>query len=107
MLKRKYQIVMQTPIGGRAGTLEIQIEQNTISGYMNLLKRSEPFEGSIDENGYCSIRGKLITLMNTIPYTATGQITMDSLDLSLQGGRNRFSVKGTVIKEDQEDIFIF
>lgn len=100
MSRRKYSILMHTPIGGRAGTLEIQIERNKVRGYLDVLKHSEPFEGNIDENGNCCISGRLITLMNVIPYTATGQIAQDSLDLFLKGGQNVFYVTGTISKEE-------
>ncbi|MGM9521756.1 MAG: hypothetical protein ACI3VB_04680 [Oscillospiraceae bacterium] len=99
MLRRKYIIQMRTPLGNRSGTLEVQIEKDTVKGYLDVLKHSEPFEGCIDEDGHCCISGKLITLMNIIPYTATGRITLDSLDLSLKGGRNIFSVTGTIFRE--------
>ncbi len=96
MLERKYRILMQTPIGDRAGTLEVQIEQNKIHGYLDMLNHSEPFVGSIDEEGCCCIRGRLITLMNTIPYTASGHITPDSLHLLLKGGRHLFPITGVL-----------
>lgn len=100
MFRRKYHIQMQTPLGSRSGTLEVQIEKNKIRGHLNVLKHLEPFEGSIDENGYCSISGTLVTLMSSIPYTATGQITPDSLRLSLKGGRNLFPITGTIDQEE-------
>lgn len=99
MLKRKYHIHMRTPLGDRAGTLEVQIEKGRVRGYLEVLKHLEPFEGSIDESGQCRISGTLVTLMRTIPYTATGRITAEALQLSLQGGRDRFPVTGTAFRE--------
>lgn len=99
MLRRKYHIQMQTPLGSRAGTLEVQIDEDKVRGYLNVLKNLNPFEGTIDENGYCSIRGTLVTLMSSIPYTATGQITPNSLSLSLKGGRNLIPITGTIYLE--------
>lgn len=66
MFRRKYHIQMQTPLGNRAGTLEVQIEENKIRGHLDVLKHLEPFEGNIDKNGYCSISGTLVTLMSSI-----------------------------------------
>ena len=91
---------MQTPLGSRSGTLEVQIENSQIRGHLDVLKHLEPFEGNIDENGYCSISGTLVTLMSSIPYTATGQITPDSVRLSLKGGRNLFPITGTIDQEE-------
>ena len=68
MLERKYRILMQTPIGDRAGTLEVQIEQNKIHGYLDMLNHSEPFVGSIDEEG-CNDRLLLGTFCRRIQET--------------------------------------
>lgn len=99
MFKRSYHIQMHTPLGRRAGTLEVQIEKNKVRGYMNVLAHREPFEGSIDENGNCSFSGTLVTLMSTIPYTASGQITPELLELSLKGGQNLFPITGSVLQD--------
>lgn len=95
-----YQIRMQTPMGERTGTMEVQFEGGSISGRLNLLQHSEPFEGSIGPDGACRISGRLITLMSTIPYTATGRITPEAVELSLQGGRSCFAVTGTACNEE-------
>ncbi|MGN0564168.1 MAG: hypothetical protein ACI4LH_05445 [Candidatus Heritagella sp.] len=102
MIRRIYRIQMHTPLGSRPGTMEVLIEKNTVRGYLDILRHLEPFEGSIDENGRCRIRGILVTLLSRIPYTATGRITPDVLDLSLRGGQNRFPVRGTVCREEPD-----
>lgn len=99
MLRRKYDVQMRTPLGSRSGTLEVEIEKGRVTGSLDVLKHAEPIEGSIDEAGTCCLRGKMITLMSTIPYTATGQMTMDSLELFLRGGRNVFHMTGTPVQE--------
>ncbi|MGN0314247.1 MAG: hypothetical protein ACI4EG_05600 [Fusicatenibacter sp.] len=102
MLRRKYQIQMKTPLGTRTGTMDIQIDKGKLRGHLDVLKRAELLEGNIDENGYCSISGTLVTLMSSIPYTATGQITPDSLCLSLTDGRNVFLLTGTLCQEEKK-----
>ncbi|MGN1191391.1 MAG: hypothetical protein ACI4S0_01860 [Dorea sp.] len=97
MLKRKYNILMETPIGDRPGTMEVQIEYGQVNGCLNVLEHSETFEGEIDEQGNCCISGKIITLLNTIPYTATGRIETDTLELALKGKKNIFNITGTRI----------
>lgn len=99
MLRRKYCILMKTPMGDRKRTMDVQIEQNKATGHLDILKHAEPFDGSVDANGYCRITGKLVTLMQTIPYTATGRMLPDSLHLSLQGGRNTFHITGIISSE--------
>ena len=100
MFKRKYHIQMHTPLGSRAGTLEAHIEKDMLKGYLDVLKNQEPFEGSIDEDGRCSFRGTLVTLMRSIPYTATGQMTAAAVELYLNGGRDVFSITGTADNEE-------
>lgn len=102
MVRRTYRIQMQTPLGSRAGTMEVQIEEPRLWGNLNVLKHVEPFEGTIDASGACRIRGTLVTLMSSIPYTASGQLTPDSLSLFLEGGRNLFPVTGTVCPEEKK-----
>lgn len=68
---------------------------NAVSGQLDILRHREPFEGTIDSDGNCQINGKLITLMRTINYVATGQITSDSLSLSLIDGRHVLKITGT------------
>lgn len=101
MCKRSYRIQMHTPLGRRAGTLDVQFEKDKVRGFMNVLAHREPFEGSIDENGNCRITGTLVTLMSTIPYTASGQITPEGLELSLKGGRNLFPITGSVLRDTE------
>ncbi|MGN0986090.1 MAG: hypothetical protein ACI4OU_06295 [Candidatus Enterenecus sp.] len=100
MFKRTYRVLMRTPIGDRWGTMEVQIERNRATGRLNILKRTEPFDGSVDENGDCRLTGRLVTLTQTIPYTATGRILPDSLQLRLEGGRHMFPMMG--VADSQE-----
>lgn len=99
MRRRKYQVQMETPLGRRAGMMEVEIENHVVTGYLDVLSHAEPIAGSIQEGGRCCLTGRLITLLNVIPYTATGQITMDSVELLLTGGRNVFRLTGTPIQE--------
>lgn len=104
MRANRYRIRMQTPMGERIGTMDAAIERGAVTGRMNLLHHSEPFEGSIDPEGKCSISGRLVTLMRTIPYTATGQITPEQVELSLQGGRNSFVITGKACNETDDNL---
>lgn len=79
--------------------LEVQIERDRATGRLEILKHREPFDGSVDADGYCRITGRLVTLMQTIPYTATGRMMPDSLSLRLEGGRNIFRITGVIHPE--------
>lgn len=95
MAERMYEIEMQTPLGIKRGTLKIYIEQDKISGFLDVMNHSEPFAGSIDGEGYCEFTGRMITLMRTIEYKASGKLDEDGLSLALYGERNTFQVIGT------------
>ena len=98
MPKQSYDIVMQTSIGKRYGTMTVEWEGKQISGLMEILGHSETFHGQIDETGNCRIAGRMISLTRTIPYIAVGKIIPSMLQLSLRGERNIFEVAGVPCK---------
>lgn len=96
MRKTSYLIALRTPIGVRKGRMDLQIHGKTASGVLHILSKSEPFLGFVDENGKCSFRGKLRTLMRSIPYQAVGRMTKDRIELSLVGDKESFHLSGEV-----------
>lgn len=103
MGKQSYQIIMQTPLGARYGTMSVTLADQTVSGTMEILKHMEPFSGTIDENGDCRITGRMVTLMRSIDFTAEGNITPESVHLTVQGGRNSFELHGKCISKKKEE----
>jgi len=94
MQKTTYAVALQTPLGIRNGSMDIQIHGKLASGMMHILNRSEPFHGEIDDGGKCSFSGKLVTLMRTIPYRAVGRVSKDHVELSLVGDKESFHLTG-------------
>lgn len=90
-----YDVRMRTPVGIRLGHMTVCRNLGKVSGFLDILNHSEPFEGIIDHDGNCELSGKMITLMRTIRYVATGRITPDSLTLSVRDERNVFEMTGT------------
>lgn len=90
-----FDVRMNTPIGVRLGHMTVLRSLDTVSGRLDILKHSEPFEGTIDPDGNCRIFGKIITLMRTICYEATGRITPDSVELSITDDRHILKIVGT------------
>lgn len=90
-----YDVRMSTPIGIRLGHMTVLCNSDTVSGHLDILRHSEPFEGTIDSDGNCKIFGKIITLMRTVSYEATGKITPDSLELSITDDRHILKITGT------------
>lgn len=92
----EYDIRLRTPVGIRLGHMTVRRQRNTVSGSLNILKHTEPFEGTIDTEGNCKLFGKMITLIRTVSYEAVGTITPDSLMLSIVDGRHVLNITGTV-----------
>lgn len=98
LISTEYNICMKTPIGVRLGQMTVMCNSNTVSGYLDILKHSEPFEGTIDSDGNCKIFGKIITLMRTINYEARGKITPNRLELFIADDRHILEIVGTPCK---------
>lgn len=94
MLCTAYSVSMRTPIGVRRGHMTVYQRPGKISGYLDILNHEEPFTGTVDEEGNCEITGKIVTLIRTICYTATGRITPDSLTLSISDERHVLEITG-------------
>lgn len=92
-----YNVVMRTPIGARYGTMTVTVENRTIHGMLRILKKANPFAGTINEKGDCRFTGELSTLTRTIPYDATGHVTEESLSLMLRGARETFDISGCAV----------
>lgn len=111
MWNGSYNIIMQTTIGARYGTITVFINHSKVNGMLDILKKANPFHGKINEKGDCQIKGELTTLMRTIPYNATGRLTKDTLVLNLKGERESFKIFGTastpfLIMEKEQTITI-
>lgn len=90
-----YNIRMRTSIGIRLGHMTVCRTEGTIHGSLDILRHSEPFAGTVDADGNCRINGKIVTLMRTIDYAATGRITPNSLILSFTDDRHVLEITGT------------
>ena len=94
MWSHRYDVTMRTPIGPRYGTMTVVVDGGEVRGTLRILKRANPFAGTIDETGQCRFRGELTTLMRAIPYEAAGRITREALRLRLKGATESFDVSG-------------
>ena len=94
-MDRAYDIRMQTSIGVRLGHMTVCRRDDEINGYLEILNHKEPFEGTIDADGNCKVAGTIITLMRTIHYVAIGNMTPDSLTLSITDGHHVLDITGT------------
>ncbi|MDD6211557.1 MAG: hypothetical protein PUB22_00155 [Clostridiales bacterium] len=90
-----FDVQMKTSIGPRFGHMTVYRNCDRLSGILEILNHREPFEGFIDEEGHCHLSGRIITLVRTIDYKATGKITPDNLELSIIDDRYVLKIYGT------------
>lgn len=98
MKDKKYNISMQTPIGKKHGLITVSSDGGVIRGILSVLNHSEPFEGMIDQNGCCSIKGKIVTLLKTVQYTANGVINEENIRLKVEAVNKIFEVTGEAVR---------
>lgn len=98
----EFDIIMQTQLGKRFGKMSAEVNDRSLNGTLSIFDHSEPFFGMIDEDGNCKINGKIITLMRTIEYVATGIISAQTVNLIMQGERNVFQIDGVSCSADRE-----
>lgn len=98
-----YDIFLSTPLGKKKGELKAKIENGELIGFLSLLRHTEPITGTVDESGRCSLKGKFITLLNTIDFTADGTINCDTLRLRLTGASGAYEMIGAKHKQEECD----
>lgn len=91
-----YDIILHTPLGKKKGELKAKIENGKLTGFLSLFGHTELIEGTVDENGKCSLRGKFITLIKSVDFTANGIIGYDVLRLAVKGERNCYEMMGAL-----------
>ncbi|MGN0480019.1 MAG: hypothetical protein ACI4EV_00450, partial [Lachnospiraceae bacterium] len=96
---------MVTPIGTRQGTMSVMLEQNKISGTLDILENTGNFHGTVNDDDCCTIEGSIISLTQTIEYIATGKITKDKISLQLKGKKNTFLLFGVAALTEGEKIY--
>lgn len=102
MSEKIYRVFMSTPLGKKYGALAASIVGSDLSGHLDILAHSEPFEGTIDSTGNCVISGVFITLMHRVPYKATGTLSDSSVHLMMQGERRTYELSGNRVSEKEE-----
>lgn len=96
---RIYDILMNTPLGQKKGELKAKIENGKLIGFLSLFGNTEPIEGSVDEDGRCSLKGRFITLMKSVDFTADGTIDIDTMRLAVKGDRGCYEITGRLRRQ--------
>lgn len=98
-----YDVLMNTPLGQRKGVLKAKIENGKLTGFLSLFGHTEPIEGTVDENGNCSLRGKFITLMQSVDFAADGTIDCDTLRFAIKGDCGCYEIIGQRRDQGESD----
>lgn len=103
MTANLYQIVMRTPLGDKRGQLQMEVREQSISGYLDILGHRKPIHGRMEPDGRCQLEGHMVTLVRTFPFTADGQVDGQSISLTLREGQNVFQIEGAVSAGEGEN----
>ena len=98
----KFDLEMSTPLGKRHGALELMVWKNYLNGYLTMFTRTIPIKGGTVDGSSISFHGDMITLMNTLPYQAQGNISASHVELEIQTDRGKFPARG-VLTEIRKD----
>lgn len=102
MSEQNYVITLDTPLGIRKGTLELEILETKIDGYLSIFGNRESVAGELTDDGACRLNGKFVTLMREFFYEATGYITCDNIALTLRSGQSVFPLNGVAITQTEQ-----
>lgn len=97
-----YDIILNTPIGKKSGELKAKIENGKLHGTLALLCRTEEISGTVDENGKCFLKGKFVTLLKTVNFTADGTINLEGIHLKVTGDGKMYDMIGALRRENKE-----
>lgn len=101
---RIYDILLHTPLGKKRGELKAKIENGELNGFLSVLGHTEPIKGTVDENGNCSLKGKFVSLMKSVDFTADGTIDFDALRLAVKGDAGYYEIMGQLRKQKECDV---
>lgn len=99
-----YDVRMRTSIGTRFGQMSVARNEDRVSGFLDILRHKEPFEGTIDRDGSCTLQGTLVTLMRTVHFQAVGKILPEKLELSMKDGHHLLEITGEPVIPPKENV---
>ncbi len=95
----KYNIVLNTTIGNKIGTMSAKIVDDTLECVITVMKSENYFSGTIDFDGKFKIHGHLKTLTNNIDCNGEGYLDDSSITFKLNAeGRNLIVTGTSVVK---------
>lgn len=97
MSKKMYQICLSVPLGTREGKLYLNETDGKAEGWLQVMNHQNPLSGTISEEGNAVFCGKIETLVDTVPYTATGSLCGKKIFLNLETKSGIYSISGEEI----------
>lgn len=98
-MERTYDITINAPLGIRFGTMTFNCSDSEVTGTINAFGNHDNFTGQIDSNGEIEIKGKITSLINSVPYYAKGVINDCGLSLQLFTNKYSFAITGVAQKK--------
>lgn len=89
-----YKIVMKTPLGKKAGRLAFCVNENLLTGSMEILNHQNDIQGEILPNGKCYFTGELITPVRNYLFTAEGIADEEKINLIVDTKTLKMSITG-------------
>ncbi len=97
-----YEIQLEVPLGIRKGNMSLHINNEQISGELEVLGNKETFEGNITNDGVISITGTLVSIVRNIPYKGIGKIQENTLQMLLCVSDGSYKLTGKQVKKRKE-----
>lgn len=105
MDEKKYRVCLTVPLGRRDGSLTIRETDGRAEGRLDVMGEKNPFAGQLSGDGTLKIAGTLRTLVDIIPYTATGKIAGGEIRLTLKAASGaEYAVCGKEMENDDETV---
>lgn len=101
-MEQVYAIFVETPLGIRTGKMIVEVAGGKVSGRLEILGRTEQFEGAFQKDGKVEIKGNLSLATRRMQYKGTGILDEEHVELELEGDRNRLTLRGSRRKEKEE-----
>lgn len=98
-MERTDDITINAPLGIRFGTMTFNCHGTEVTGTLNAFGNHDDFTGQIGSNGEVEIKGKITSLINSVPYYAKGIINDCSLNLKLITNKYSFAITGIAQKK--------
>ena len=102
MHERVFQIIMRVPLGERKGQISFRQKGQKLEGTFEVMGNKNPFRGKMLSETALEIEVVLLTIIRSIPFTATGNIENRKLSMTLKEARHTYYIEGTEITEYEE-----